>query len=147
MKLYIVRHGKAKREEEDPSRPLTEKGLKDAEKVARYLSNIKVEKIFHSGKLRAKQTAEVYGKYLKEEVLETDGLGPLDDVKTWAERLKNMDEDVMIVGHLPHLSKLVSTLIVGDEDRDIIKFKTTGTVCLERKQGWRILWAIAPKLY
>lgn len=69
MKLYLVQHGEAKRKEEDPSRPLTNKGIKDAEKVAKYISKleVKAKKIFHSGKLRAKQTAEIYAKHLKPE--------------------------------------------------------------------------------
>jgi phosphohistidine phosphatase len=152
MKLYLVQHGEAKRKEEDPSRPLTNKGIKDAEKVAEYISklDIKVKKIFHSGKLRAKQTAEIYAKYLKPEegISETDGLNPLDEPKTWIEKIKTIDEDIMLTGHLPHLSKLASALITGDENREIIKFRNAGIICLERdEQGkWTILWVIPPEL-
>ncbi|MEX2703620.1 MAG: phosphohistidine phosphatase SixA [Candidatus Baldrarchaeota archaeon] len=152
MKLYLVQHGEAKSKEEDSSRPLTEKGIKDAEKVAEYISKlgVKVKKIFHSGKLRAKQTAEIYAKHLKPEdgVSETDGLNPLDSPETWIKKLKNIDEDIMLTGHLPHLSKLASTLIVGDENMEIIKFRNAGVTCLERdEQGkWKILWAIPPEM-
>ncbi len=152
MKLYLVQHGEAKSKEEDSSRPLTEKGIKDAEKVAEYISklDVKVKKIFHSGKLRAKQTAEIYAKHLKPEdgVSETDGLNPLDSPETWIKKLKNIDEDIMLTGHLPHLSKLASTLIVGDENMEIIKFRNAGVTCLERdEQGkWKILWAIPPEM-
>ena len=67
MRIYLVQHGEAKKENEDPLRPLTEEGIKNAEKVASYLAklNLKIKKIFHSGKLRAKQTAEIYGKIFK----------------------------------------------------------------------------------
>jgi len=152
MKLYLVQHGEAKRKEEDPSRPLTNKGIKDAEKVAKYISKlrIKIKKIFHSGKLRAKQTAEIYAKHLKPEegVSETDGLNPLDEPKIWIEKIKTIDEDIMLTGHLPHLSKLASALITGDENKEIIKFRNAGIICLERdEQGkWIILWAIPPEM-
>ena len=152
MKLYLVQHGEAKSKEEDSSRPLTEKGIKDAEKVAEYISKlgVKVKKIFHSGKLRAKQTAEIYAKHLKPEdgVSETDGLNPLDPPETWIKKLKNIDEDIMLTGHLPHLSKLASALVVGDENMEIIKFRNAGVTCLERdEQGkWKILWAIPPEM-
>lgn len=152
MKLYLVQHGEAKRKEEDPSRPLTDKGVMNAEKVSKYVSNlgIKVKKIFHSGKLRAKQTAEIYARYLNPEegVLEADGLNPLDSPDIWVNRLKEMNEDVMLTGHLPHLSKLTSALVTGDENQEIIKFRNAGVVCLERdKQGrWIILWAITPEI-
>ncbi|MCZ2845213.1 MAG: histidine phosphatase family protein [Candidatus Bathyarchaeota archaeon] len=60
MKLYLVQHAEAKQEEEDPARPLSEKGWENLDKISDFLKgkDIKVSKIFHSGKLRAKQTAE-----------------------------------------------------------------------------------------
>lgn len=150
MKLYLVQHGEAKRKEEDSSRPLTDKGIKDAEKVAKYIAErgVSVKKIFHSGKLRAKQTAEIYAKHLKPEegIMESDGLNPLDPPEIWVKKLENIDEDIMITGHLPYLSKLASALIVKDENVEIIKFRYAGTVCLERDETgkWRLLWAIVP---
>jgi len=151
VRLYLVQHGEAKKEEEDPARPLTDEGFRDCVKVAKYISglNIRVKKVFHSGKLRAKQTAEVYAEYLKPEegVMETDGLKPLAETKLWVERAGTIGEDAMVVGHLPQLSKLTSALIIEDESREVIRFRNAGVVCLERdEQGkWRILWAITPK--
>jgi len=152
MRLYLVQHAEAKKEEEDPLRPLTEKGVKDAEKVASHLAslNLKIKKIFHSGKLRAKQTAEIYAKYLKPEegVEKAEGLNPLDDVKVWVEKLKLIDEDIMLVGHLPHLSKLTSILTVGNEEEKVLKFKMAGAACLEKGEGekWSIAWMITPDI-
>lgn len=151
MKLYLVQHGEAEKEEKNPLKPLTEKGIKDAEKIANHLSklNLKIKKIFHSGKLRAKQTAEVYAKYLKPEegVDEEEGLNPLDNVKIWVEKLTCINEDIMLVGHLPHLSKLASILVVGNENKEVLKFKMAGVACLEKNNGkWSILWVIPPEL-
>lgn len=67
MFVYLGQHGEAEREEVDPARPLTEKGRNDVRKVALFTAgaHVRVERIFHSGKLRARQTAEILGGVLK----------------------------------------------------------------------------------
>ena len=59
--LYLVQHGEATKETEDPARPLTEHGRQEVVKVARALARVRlgVSVIAHSGKLRARQTAEL----------------------------------------------------------------------------------------
>ena len=152
MLIYLVQHADAKREEEDLSRPLSEKGLKDIEKVAFYVSklNIKVHKIFHSSKLRAMQTAEVLSENLKPTrgISEVDGLTPLDDPQIWAERLKGIPDDVILVGHLPHLAKLSSFLLCGNVERNIVLFKMAGFVCLKRDDvaAWSVQWILTPEI-
>jgi phosphohistidine phosphatase len=151
MLLYLVQHAEAKSEEEDPERSLTEKGLQDIKKVASYLArlNIKVDEIFHSGKKRALQTAEVLAKNLKPKkgVSTKDGLAPLDDPQIWLERLSELEEEVMIVGHLPHLSKLASLLLTGDKEKPIVTFKNAGLLCLKRSgNNWSVEWMITPDL-
>jgi len=61
LRVYLVRHGKAKSKEEDPERHLTERGAEEVRRVARFLAaaGIQVSKILHSGKTRARQTAEI----------------------------------------------------------------------------------------
>ncbi len=152
MKLYLVQHGEAKSREEDPSRPLTDKGKSEVEKVAKYAARIglKVNRIFHSGKLRALQTAEILAKYLKPThgIEKADSLDPLANPKIWADRLKEIDENLMLVGHLPHLSKLASLLLTGNADIEPIKFRMGGIVCLERinRENWKLIWIITPEL-
>ncbi|MEE9594620.1 MAG: phosphohistidine phosphatase SixA, partial [Candidatus Hydrothermarchaeales archaeon] len=109
VNLYLVQHGEPKREEEDSDRPLSETGWSEIRKVAAFIAetvNIPVSTIFHSGKTRARQTAEALAKYLNptEGVKEADGLKPLDDPLIWADRLAETKEDIVLVGHLPHLS-------------------------------------------
>ena len=62
-------------------------------------------------------------------------------------RLAETTEDIMLVGHLPHLSKLSSLLLTGNEDLEIIEFIMAGIVCLERdKSGrWTVRWMITPE--
>jgi len=152
MFLYLVQHAEAKSEEEDPSRPLSSKGIEDIKRVASHISilNIEVDEIFHSGKLRARQTAEILTAILKiaKGITETDGLAPLDNSELWAERLTFKTTPVMLVGHLPHLGKLASLLLCGDIEENIVTFKMGGIVCLKRdnNKDWSLQWMILPEL-
>jgi phosphohistidine phosphatase len=150
MFIYLVQHADSKKEEEDPARPLSEKGLQDIIKVASYLSllNIVVDKIFHSKKLRAKQTADVLSQTLKPSkgATEIDGLAPMDDPGIWAERLKDLKNDVILVGHLPHMARLASLLLTGNPDKNIVSFRMAGIVCLKRDENslWSLQWMLTP---
>ena len=152
MRLYLVQHTEPKSKEEDPERPLSEKGLQEIRKVASYLSrlNIRVDRILHSGKLRAKQTAEALSEELTppEGLSGTDGLAPLNDPVIWAGRLKEMTGDIMLVGHLPHLEKLASLLLCGDRDKKIVTFRMGGVVCLKREDNgdWSLQWILTPEM-
>ncbi len=152
MFICLVQHGKAKSEEVDPARPLCEKGLADITKMASYASglNIGINQIFHSPKLRAKQTAQVLADYLKpaEGLTETDGLKPNDDPAVWLERLKVMTDNIMLVGHLPQLGKLASLLLCGDADKNVVAFQMAGIVCLKRAENkaWALQWMITPEI-
>lgn len=153
MRLYLVQHGEARPEAEDPARPLTEKGRQDVERVARFAiahADARPRRIVHSGRLRARQTAEVWARFLPEARLEEqDGLGPNDDPAVWAKRLGDETEDLLLVGHLPHLRRLAALLLCGDPDREGIAFRMAGVVCLERDErtgGWTLRWSVPPDL-
>jgi phosphohistidine phosphatase len=154
MLLYLIQHGDAKKEEEDPSRPLSDKGVRDSEKTAVHLSRlgVVVKGILHSGKLRAKQTAEIMSRGLTpvsfRNLSETDGLAPLDNPGIWDDRLKYMTDDTMLVGHLPHLGRLSSLLLCGAQEKNIISFKMGCVVCMERngKGLWSVRWMVTPDI-
>lgn len=153
MRLYLVQHAESKRKEEDPSRPLSEKGWRDIRKVARYAEkhlHVQVDRIVHSGKLRAKQTAEALDERLRPQngVVAVDGLEPLADPEIWKNRLAETTEDTMMVGHLPHLSKLAGYLLTGDATNEVITFTTGCIVCLERDENgrWTVQWMITPEI-
>lgn len=152
MRIYLVQHADAKKEEEDPARPLSDRGMKEIEKVASYVSQlgVKIHKIFHSNKLRAKQTAEVLTATLKPDkgMSEVDGLAPLDDPNLWAVRLKGLPDDVMLVGHLPHLARLSSLLLCGNTDKNTVSFRMAGIVCLKMDElgVWSLQWMLTPEI-
>ncbi|MBE9504869.1 MAG: phosphohistidine phosphatase SixA [Proteobacteria bacterium] len=152
MFLYLVQHGEAKSKEEDPLRPLSDEGGKLVEKTAKYLGKLKpnINKIIHSGKLRAEQTARSISVELspKLTISQEDYLSPNDDPNIWADRLKKSETDIMIVGHLPYLSRLTSLLLCGDGKIDLITFKNAGAVCLKREESgeWSLIWILIPEM-
>lgn len=152
MFLYLVQHAEAKREEEDPARGLTEKGFRDIVKVAAYAAklDVKIARIFHSGKTRALQTAQVLEEHLTPEkgISEIDGLTPMDDPDIWSKRIPQINDDVVLVGHLPHLARLSSLVLCGGKENNIIDFKMGGIVCLKRFEDkhWSVAWMITPEV-
>ena len=83
MHLYLVRHGEAKAEQEDPARPLSSRGRDEVDRVSRAAAKkgMAASRILHSDKLRAKQTAEILARNIipSEGICEIKGLGPEDD--------------------------------------------------------------------
>jgi len=152
MHLYLVRHGEARPEEEDPERPLTDRGRRDVAAVAalatRY-AGIEVDRVLHSGKTRARETAEIVAQRLERAgtLEQAEDLDPNADPAVWARRLRKEEGSVMLVGHSPHLPSLASLLLETDPEREIVAFPKAALVHLERKkEGWRVRWAITPEL-
>jgi phosphohistidine phosphatase len=147
MRLYLVQHGEAKTEEEDPERPLTDRGAEGVRRVATRATHLgagSVGRILHSGKTRARQTAEIWAEVLGVPVDRAAGLAPLDDPNIWATRLDTGNEDLMLVGHLPHLAHLAGQLLAGDPERTPVAFRPGGLVGMERgSNGWSV-WLILP---
>jgi phosphohistidine phosphatase len=149
MRLYLIQHAEAKSAEIDPSRGLTVRGLQDAQKVAQYLGKmgITVSHLYHSDKTRARETAFALaeGMRVSRGVYDSDGLSPNDDPSIWCDRVQSLEEDTGLVGHLPHLAKLASLILVGDRERVHVSFRTGGVVCLARQGSvWSLEWMIAP---
>lgn len=152
MELYLVQHGPAKQESEDPQRPLTEEGRRTVARVATFLAplGLRIRRIEHSGKLRARQTAEILAAALApaEGVREVAGLGPNDDPAPLKARLEGETENLMLVGHLPHLGKLVSLLLGLPPERCAVQFQMGGVARLDRTGPgeWAIRWMVTPDL-
>lgn len=153
MNIYLVQHGNPVPKEKDPDRPLSDKGKKDVEKVADFLkkTGIEVNEIFHSGKTRARQTAEIMTSRLNpgKEPQKKEGISPLDDVQIIAEEIKKRQKNLMIVGHLPHLAKLTAFLTTKSDSNSVAGFQQGGIVCLrpdEDKKTWTIAWILMPEI-
>lgn len=153
MRIYLAQHGQAKQKDVDPDRHLTEKGIDDVKKVASFLRQFKlsVGSIWHSGKARAAQTANILASSLAvgQDVIQHDGLAPNDPITPVKEEIMQANNDLMIVGHLPFLSKLASSLLVGDESKEVVAFQQGGVVCIGcngNEQRWKVYWMMVPEL-
>jgi phosphohistidine phosphatase len=152
MRIYLVQHGASKSEAEDPQRSLSDEGRRLVANMAAYLADagVSVDRIKHSEKLRARQTAEILGASLKPQhgLEQVSGMAPNDDISALRMSFHSGTENVMLVGHLPYLSRLLSSLLLVDENRPLVEFRMGGVVCLEKSedQSWRLLWAIVPEL-
>ncbi len=151
MRLYLVQHGEATTEEINPDRPLTEKGKADSQKTAAFLkkAGIAVNSIWHSTKTRAVETASIFARDLSvERVEQKDGLAPNDPVDNVFSSIANMEDDTMVVGHLPFLQKLASLSLTGSESNGIVRFSMAGCVCLEKDESskWVLVFAVIPDL-
>ena len=143
----MIQHGKAYSKDVDPERRLTKEGVEETESVARKAREmgVSVEEIWHSGKARARMTAEIMGRILQcGNVVEKPGLAPLDDPTPIYNELVETGYDVMVVGHLPHLSRLLSLLL--HVDTEVVRFQYSHLLALEREESGKyyIVWYIPP---
>ena len=152
MRLFLVQHGDAMVKEVDPKRPLSDRGQRDVEQVAAFLkkAGIRATAIFHSGKKRAQQTADILamriaGSARPEKI---SGIDPLDPVEALVPTIDEWTSDTIVVGHQPFMGKLVSLLVTGNEEGVVASFRPGSIACLEREEnaGWSIAWMIRPEL-
>lgn len=150
MAIFLVQHGMSLSRDQDPEKGLSEKGKAKTAQIARVARDyeIQVSTIVHSGKKRARQTAEIFKQVfeLKQACAQRDTLNPLDDVLAFGDGL-DPDSNMMVVGHLPFMERLVSYLTTGSRDLKIYQFQNSGIVCLDRdRETWFIKWTLNPDI-
>jgi phosphohistidine phosphatase len=144
--LFLVHHGDAVGPEIEPSRPLSPSGREAVKRLAEDAAarGAKPAVVWHSGKLRAKQTADAFWRACNPfaEFSATKDLQP-DDPPDWMrDRLRGETRDIMLVGHYPHLPRLLS-LFLG---QDASPFPQHGVVALtsdDEGDTWREVWRAA----
>ena len=144
MRLFLVHHGAAVGPDVDPRRPLSVRGRQSVERLAAEVAarGAKPVVIWHSGKLRAKQTAEAFWRACNPfaEFSATRDLQP-DDPPAWMrDRLRGDSRDILIAGHYPHLPDLLAMLAGGSPI-----FPQHGVVALateDEGETWTELWRI-----
>src|SRR5688572_1375171 len=151
MHAYLVQHGIATASVEDPHRKLSAEGRAEVMRMAHFLSRLRisVSLIQHSGKARAEETAHILAENMRVAggPGKAVGLEPDDDPMEAANFLEAYTDDILIVGHLPHLERLTSLLLTGDPNKRPVQFRHGGVVCLEKLAGeWTVNWCVAPEL-
>src|SRR5258706_705731 len=147
MHLYLAHHGVAVGPDVDARRPLSAAGLAGVERLASKAAALgaKPVVVWHSGKLRAKQTAEAYWRACNAlaEFSATRDLQPDDPAQWMRDRLRGETRDILIAGHLTHLPRLLALLVLGGEAG--VEFPVNGVVALNSEDGgdtWRELWRL-----
>jgi phosphohistidine phosphatase len=148
LKLFLVHHADAVAHEVDTRRPLSALGEAQAARLADAASarGVRPAAIWHSGKLRARQTAQALWRACNAlaEFAAVPNLQPADAPFHLRDRLVAQDRDILIAGHFPHLQRLLSLLVDGQEDT-IVNFPSHGMVALETDDGgrtWREIWRV-----
>lgn len=152
MTLYVVQHGKSLPASEDPEKGLSNDGVSETQRIAEVAAGyqVHVSRILHSGKQRARQTAQIFAQYLSPEggTYACEGMNPLDDVNAFARTLP-LDQQVMLVGHLPFLERLIGLLVCDNPEKVLFKLQNSGVVCLDYLEASKhsvIRWALMPNI-
>ncbi len=149
MKLYFVRHGQAKNVSDDPDPSLSDYGKKEVDHMTQKLKelHIHVQTIYHSGKLRAEETAIRLSQSVtsNDGILELGGLRPMDPIEPIIHLIAEESHDIILVGHLPFMNYLASKLTQIDEQEAFIQFPTACLICLEEESDrWAVTMRITP---
>jgi phosphohistidine phosphatase len=145
--VVLVHHGDAVGPDVDPRRPLSAAGRDSVSRLASLCAarGVKPAIVWHSGKLRAKQTAEEFWRQCNAlaEFSATRDLQP-DDPPQWIlDRLRGETRDILIAGHFHHLPRLHALMLGTNEAA--ASFPLHGVVAMEtRDEGerWSELWRL-----
>jgi phosphohistidine phosphatase len=145
--LYLVHHGDAVGPDVDPRRPLSAEGHTEVERIAAQAAALGAAPaiVWHSGKLRAKQTAEAFWRACNAlaELSATRDLQPDDPPQWMRDRLRAESRDILIAGHFPYMPRLLALLVTGGEAGAL--FPEHGVVALETQDGgetWQERWRL-----
>ena len=149
MRLYLMRHGEAQFGPIDDERPLSPQGQAEATRAAAALVRLQpgLRRILHSGKRRARETAEIVAASLGGDlaVESASGLAPESDPRPSVDHLLAEGMPTLVVGHLPHLPRLVALLLTGDPERALLRMPPGTLVALSNEDGpWRVAWLLPP---
>lgn len=150
MNLYLVRHGKAHKGGRDVLRPLMRRGIRETKALADFLKKMGIRPavIWHSERVRAIETAQVLKKLRpRRGLIQKAGMGPDDPVGPMLKLIEREKSDVMIVGHLPHLGKLLAKLVDAGDADEILHFPPSTAVIVSDATGrWSIEAVIPPSV-
>ncbi len=149
MNLYLVRH--ASYDKHNPEKSLSPEGREEIKLTANHLKYKEIQQvsvIYHSGKTRARQTAEIISRFINptEGLITAEDLDPMDPPQVWDEKLSGTNDDIMLVGHLPFMANLAEHLLGEKFNNKDIDFKAATIVCLSKQNGggWEHKWTLSP---
>lgn len=148
MFLYLVHHGDAVGPDVDPRRPLSAAGRAAVERLAADAAarGAKPAVVWHSGKLRAKQTAEAFWRACNAlaQFSASRDLQPDDPPIRMRDRVRGETRDILLAGHFPHLPGLLA-LLISDQSASAPAFPPHGVVALstgDEGETWTVAWML-----
>lgn len=156
MTVFLIRHADAADAEDDASRELSEKGRGQVRRLANFLRGqeaFQPREFWHSGLIRARETAELLARGLRSEapLREVAGLEPGADLAPIAARIEDAKRSVAVVGHQPQLAALGTLLATGRPWPVAFAMKKCSVLALERveegrRSCWIASWSLSPQL-
>ena len=145
--VVLAHHGLALAREVEPTQPLSGPGRESSQRLAAAVAarGARPDVIWHSGKFRARQTAELFWHACNPGALFSvaRGLQPTDPPGALQSRLESDDRSILVVGHLPHLARLLRALRGERPDSATAGFPSHGCVALGWEAGrWQELWRL-----
>lgn len=144
-----MHHGDAAGPDVDPRRPLSERGREHVVRLAAEAAarGARPTVVWHSGKLRARQTAEAFWRACNALAAfsATRDLQPEDPPEWIRDRLRGETRDILIAGHYPHLPRLLALMVSTAHGSDLRSFPQHGVVAVETEDKgntWKELWRI-----
>ncbi len=160
MEIIFLRHAPAGEREDwartgrpDSERPLTTDGRKRARETAKALARLleTADLVATSPWTRAKETAGPAAKALGAPLVESPLLLPHRSPGSLARWLSDLDgQRVVLVGHEPHLSKVISWLLAGAAARSFVGLKKGQACLLETRRAAAgcatLSWSLPPRV-
>ncbi len=145
--LILVHHGDAVGPNVDLMRPLSSVGRAAVERLAAAAARkgVKPDAIWHSGKLRARQTAELFWAACNPLATFTAerGLQPDDPPRWIRDQLAGDTRSILIASHMPFLPRLLASLLGARDASAVLAFPQHGCVALEAdRDDWKELWRL-----
>ena len=152
MRVYLIRHAHALDANDDPERPLSDRGRRQVHALAAFLRRsglFEPAEFWHSPLARSQQTAELLARRLGFSVphIVAPELQPESDPRAIARRLQLSAHAPAIVGHEPQLSALATLLVTGRMDLPVFVMKKCSALALEGGgPHWSVRWHVSPDL-
>ena len=107
---------------------------------------VAIDWVYHSGILRAQQTAQLVTAVLvpQQGVREISGLCPEDDPLIIKAQVDEAAYPLLLVSHLPYLDRLAGLMTAGDTEGSVIEFAPATLICLNRRANrWKFQWSLS----
>ena len=148
--IYLMRHGESSKDSGSLESTLTDKGIEQVSQMGEKLkeNGIKVERVYHSGLMRAEETASIVREIAFPHIPELDlatekGIAPQADPDLWKKKWEDktfINKPSIFISHLPFLPKLVDVLL---KDIDDYSFSHSSIMCIEQDEqnNWEKKWS------